>query len=980
MSDSACPQPVFSPGDEYAGFRIGRVQALGTLGCTAYEAEHLASGLRLLHLHATDRECLFSLALRTPPTDDSGIAHILEHTVLCGSKRYPVKDPFVELLKSSLATFLNAMTWPDRTVYPCASMNKRDFFNLASVYCDAVFHPLLREEHFKQEGHRLGFSTVGDAQSALQIKGIVYNEMKGAYSDFTGTFWRASDTGICPDNCYGYDSGGVPSAIPSLTYEAFCDFHARYYHPSNAHAFAYGDVAPQDLLDFLAKELTGFTASTVDATIAQPQRWTTPRRREVGYPLAEQEDPSAKYALSVSWLCCPVTDSETWLALKVLGGYLLDNDASPLRQDLIASGLGGSLTPAGYMDHVRDTWFTVGLRDIHRDDAARVEAVITACLAQQAEGLDRDLLEAAFHQFELDIDDVPGQYPLTLMERAYQRWLYGADPLEAVDLGPHLAALRARVDAEPDFFVSVLREQLVDNPHRLVQLFVPDCEHGAKQAQAEAAQVAAIEADLDAAARVRLAGEDAALEAAQMAANSDEALATLPQLSLGDVPQHGDDPVVTSVEHNGALLLHSAVHHAGVSHLSLALDLADLDDDLIEWLPLFTTALTRMGAGGASWDVLARQQDAVMGDIGAGVSCASRVDGSGRAVIQLGLSTCALHRNVAPACGILEQRLLAMDLDDHDRLRELIRERAADVRTGVIPAGSGYAGSYARRHLRPSAAMSERRGGFSQIRHTEALAADLDGRFAEVVEALTRIRDFVAGRSALTMSAVGAETIMAPLESLLATFAGRVGGSFADTPSSPSSTVIEGVATASDVAFVARIADIGPVSDGEAAALRLLASQLQVGHLWETIRVRGGAYGARCAYDRHAGLFSVSSYRDPNIEPTLAAFAGIADHVVADMALDDAALEQAIIGTTKSLDRPLRPEGVVSASLWRHLVGSTAANRQAQREALLGLDAATVRRVAAERLGPALAAGPGCVLAGREALAAASSIDSVSDL
>ena len=405
--------------------------------------------------------------------------------MLCGSEAYPVKDPFVELLKSSMATFLNAMTYPDRTVYPVASQNHEDYRNLASVYMDAVFKPLIREEHFMQEGHRLGFSETGNIDSELITKGIVYNEMKGAYSDLDGVMYRATSNSISPDNAYGYDSGGDPQYIPDLTYEEFCDFHKTLYHPSNGYAVTYGDISFTDNAEFMAQRLEGFTAQETDTDIAAPVRWDAPRNAEVPYPIGVDEETTDKSALSCTWLTNDATDTQTWLALKLLEVYLLENDAAPLRKAIVTSGLGGDLGMAGYMDYLRDTWFTVSLKNSSGEKFEAFKQVITACLEEQVQHIDADLLQAAFHQFELSVGDIPGQFPLRLMGRAYQRWIYGADPIDALDLTPHLAELRSHVEQNPQFLGDIIQRWLLDNPHRLDQVFVPDSQANARAENAE---------------------------------------------------------------------------------------------------------------------------------------------------------------------------------------------------------------------------------------------------------------------------------------------------------------------------------------------------------------------------------------------------------------------------------------------------------------------------------------------------------------
>lgn len=955
-------------GDQINGFTVEKVQPLPGLRAVAYQLHHASTGLRWLHLHAADRENMFALALRTPPTDDHGIAHILEHTVLCGSQRYPVKDPFVELLKSSMATFLNAMTYPDRTIYPVASQNHNDLRNLMSVYCDAVFHPLLREEHFRQEGHRLGFSETGQASSELVIKGIVYNEMKGAYSDLDGVMFRHIACDICPDNAYGHDSGGDPRAIPDLTFEEFREFHDRLYHPSNAYAFTYGDMDLRDHAAFLEQRLKGFEAIDPHSDIAPAVPWSQPRRSEHVYPIGVDEDPANKVAYSSTWLTTAVTDTATWLALKLLDVYLLGDDAAPLHKALLESGIGGALGMSGFMDHQRDTWFAISLKGCTEDRLDDFRQVVDATLAREAEGLDADRLAAAFHQFELGLGDIPSRFPLRLMGRTYQRWLYGADPFEALDLAKHLEALRQRVSDHPEALAQDLRRWLVDNPHRLDQSFVPDPQANARAVEEERERLSQMRSRMNEGELASVAEADTAIETAQNRPNDPEALATLPALTLADLPVAPVEPLVETIAVEGADRMRGDVLCGTVSHLRLALDCTGLDSALLPDLPLFTECVMGMGAGGERWDALQARQSGIMGSLNVQPDVVLADDGCGDLHLWLRISAPALHRRVPAALQLMEQRLFAVDFSDRERLAQILREIHADQRSELVGSGTQYAMGRAAAGLSTAAAWGEQLDGFAQIRHIDAMAADLDGGLDAVIERLQRIATHV--RSAPRCAAVvGDDAAVEELDCWLA-----------DLPHAESMAPAhndqhsigdwQGVAIGADVAFVARAMPLHLEEISQQMACSVLCSQLGVGYLWDAIRVRGGAYGAMAGYDHRDHRLTLGSYRDPHIRRTLEAFSGIRDHVHNDMDLSPGGMERAIIATAKHFDRPQRPASVASQALSRHLAGSSESRRAERYAALRSLTADDIRAVA-DRIAAGLDAAPVCVLSSREKLEAA---------
>ncbi len=959
---------TLATGTQTHGFTVKRVVELPEIRCVAYELRHDRSGARLLHLHSEDTENLFSAAFRTPPPDDTGLPHILEHTVLCGSQRYPVKDPFVELLKTSLATFLNAMTYPDKTVYPCASMNEQDFFNLVGVYCDAVFHPLITAEHFKQEGHHLDFVDRADPDSPLKINGIVYNEMKGAFSDLDGVISRHTHD-IFPDTAYGRESGGDPDAIPDLTYEQFRDFHATYYHPSNAYLLVYGNIPTRKHLAFLDREYLGaFERIEIDTAIAEQPRWSESRRTTFPYPAAADDDPQSKSAVVMTFFANAVTDAQTTLAMHVVENYLLGNAASPLRKALIDSELGSELTHAGYGAYQRDSVFGVGLKETSPDRTdAIVQLVFDTCRQVADEGLDPAKVDAAFHRLELSSREITNMYPLNMMGRVYDSWIYDGDPLLLLEIGQHLDELKSRVAADPGVLTDALRTYVIDNPHHFVMTFVPDAEcqprHEAKVARGLAARRARLSGEeLD-----RIRGEATELERLQGTPNSPEALASLPQLKRGDVsPKPSVLPTSESTV-GGRPFLGTKLFANGLTYVQLAVDLNRLDGDLIEYLPLYTEALRKMGAGDDDYAAMAEREAAACGGVSASVSIPGHFDDPDHVQTYLLMGTRGVDDKLPRMLDILEDRLLRCDFTDEERLRNIIRQGAVHRHANLVPAGNTFATLYAQRNLSRNAALSERVGGVTQVRFYERLAEHIEDQIPDTVARLKRIHAAVLRRDRLHASVLGdadglrrvADWYGALLDAMAD--GGRQSPGEADADVTALSDRV-GLALPAEVAFVARAFRAVGAADPLAPALLVLAHALSFDYLWHEVRAKRGAYGCQAHYNQGQGLFSFASYRDPCIRETLDTYAAVPRVVAEEFDLSDDAVEQCIIGAVKVLDRPIRPGSAVAAAMMRHLTGVTWEKRVRFRESLLSVTGDELRRAAETIIAPGLATAPTCVL------------------
>ncbi|RMF44116.1 MAG: peptidase M16, partial [Deltaproteobacteria bacterium] len=464
-----------TPGRMIHGFTVTETTDLPELNLRQVRLVHERTGARYLHLEADDDNCLFAACFRTPPDDSTGVAHILEHTVLCGSERYPVRDPFFAMIKRSLNTFMNAMTASDWTSYPFASQNRNDFDNLLGIYLDAVFFPLLREEDFQQEGHRLEF----DDEGRLTVQGVVFNEMKGAMASPSSLLSRRLARALYPTTTYHHNSGGEPEKIPDLTWQQLRDFHARYYHPSNSWLFSYGNRPLEQILEQVDRlALSRFDRLDIDSAVPSEQRIDRPRQVEERFPLDPSESPGGRSMVQVGWLTCDIEQSDERMLLHLLSMLLLGNPAAPLYRALLESGLGTNLAPGcGYHDDNRSTSFAAGLQGTDPDKAEAIEQLVLRTLDRvAAEGFDTERVEAALHRLEFANREVTGDsypYPLLLLMRLLGSWLHADDPVTPLKLEEPLARLRQKLE-DPAYLGREINRLLIDNPHRVRLLLRPD--------------------------------------------------------------------------------------------------------------------------------------------------------------------------------------------------------------------------------------------------------------------------------------------------------------------------------------------------------------------------------------------------------------------------------------------------------------------------------------------------------------------------
>jgi Zn-dependent M16 (insulinase) family peptidase len=935
-------------GQECDGFHIEQITPLPELRATAIRATHKKSGARILHLHApADSENCFAVTFPTPPADDTGVPHILEHAVLGGSKKYPVREPFFEMIKMSMATFINAMTAQAYTVYPVASNVKKDFFNLSEVYLDAVFHPLLTEDIFWREGHHFAFENNADTSTPLKVSGIVYNEMKGASSISEGLMWQLAGCGLFPDTPLGRDAGGDPEHIPDLTYEQFLRFHRELYHPSNGLFFIYGDIPTVEHLRFLAPALNGFERRNVQVATPRQPRWTEPRRIEKEYPVGAHEDAAGRTFLTLNWIVGDALDPVLATDWKVLSALLLGNEAAPLKKALIDSKLGADVFFSGAWGYSYEEEFHVGLKGSETDRADAFERLVLSTLERiAAESFAAERVEAAFQQLAYETLEVKTLFPLELLYAVDSAWPFNGDPLTFLSARQHLDACHARYAADPSMFNRLIREGLLDNPHRLRVVLRPDCEAQARTDAAFTARMAEQRARLSAEQIAAIAQSAAALAAAQGVPNPPEALAKLPQLKTGDLPVRPRRIPTEVGQVAGMTVLRNDVFANGVNYLEIDMDLAGLPVELYGWLMRFTEVVNKMGVAGQDFARVAERRAACTGGLWAGAKNWMHTANPDQALRRFSFGLKTLDGQAENALGLLGDLIFTVDPRDSGRLRDVMTQTRAWYRTSLVDNGSGTAQRQASRGFSLAASIEHQFNSPDALRVFEALSGAFDQRAEEIMQNVERIRDFLAKHARWTVSFTGSDAVFCTLTQTLESWCSRQSGEAVPDlppPFQPFTTSPrEGLAGQMKIAHCAKVMPAPHLAHPDVPLLKLGVRLAGFDYLLPEIRLKGNAYGAGIWHDDTLGTLCLSSFWDPNIVETLSVFDGLRDHVAAQQ-WSQTDIDRAIIGNAKDAEKPIRPEAATGTALMRHIRGDCDNLREARYAATLRATPASVK-------------------------------------
>ena len=949
---------VKQPAAVHPAFEWIRSQTIESLNINVEEYRHKNTGAVHYHMATDNDENVFLVALRTVPMDSRGVAHILEHTALCGSERYPVRDPFFMMIRRSLNTFMNAFTSSDWTAYPFASQNRKDFDNLLRVYLDAVFFSRLDELDFAQEGHRVEFATSDDASSNLVYKGVVFNEMKGAMSSVTSTLWQTLCQYLYPTTTYHYNSGGDPEHIPDLTYQQLKDFYTTHYHPSNAIFMTYGDIpACEHQASFEDLALSRFDKLDVHIHVPAEQRHSAPVHARESYAFNEEGSSDDKSHIVMGWLWGQSTDLQDLLQGQLLSSVLLDNSSSPLQRALETTALANSPSPlCGLEDSMRELTFVCGVEGAKAEDTEAIEQMIVDTIRDVAEnGVPQQQVEAVLHQLELHQREIGGDgypYGLQLILAAMGSATHRGDPIAVLNLDPVLDQLREDIK-DPQFIKNLARDLLLQNPHRVTLTMTPDSGLAARRDAAEAAKLAAIKADMSEQQKQHTIAQANALNKRQQH-KDDESI--LPKVGLGDVP--ADIRIVDGSDSTlGTLPTRSYVQGTnGLVYQQILITIPELPQELVSLLPYYCNALTELGIGDRDYLATQAWQASVCGSINAFTTMRGDIDNEQSIKSYLVLSSKALARNQRQQAQLMQQTLQAVRFDELPRLKELLGQQRARREQSVTNNGHSLAMGAASSGMSPAAQLSHTLSGLEGIRAVKALDENLQTEqglqtYAEQLQQLHR-QLLQAPRQQLLIAE--AERIAECQQSIAELWSDPHSGSDSVfTPHRVRQQVQQLWVANTQVNFCAKAFPTVPVEHADAAALTVLGGFLRNGFLHRAIREQGGSYGGGASQDSNSAAFRFFSYRDPRLQETLADF-DAAVRWLLDTEHDEEQLEQAILGVISSLDKPGSPAGEAKQAFHNTLFGRTNEQRRQFRQAILQVSLADLKRVTASYLRPEL--------------------------
>ena len=889
----------------YSGFRLDRIERIDEINGTAYEMKHEKSGARLIYIDSPDSNKVFNIAFRTTPHNSTGVAHIMEHSVLCGSRKFPLKEPFVELVKGSLNTFLNAMTYPDKTMYPVASKNDKDFRNLMDVYLDAVLYPRVRDdaEIVMQEGWHY---ELDHADDELTYKGVVFNEMKGVYSSPDSVLERQMMRELFPDTTYGVDSGGDPDHITDLTYEEFQEFYRVHYHPSNSYIFLYGDMNIEEQLAFLNDEyLSHFDAIEVNTEVGLQAPFT--EGKVVSYPYSVgSEEPTDNRTLHSFAYVLPSVTPEHSLAFEVLTHALLTSPAAPLKQALVKAGIGSDVS-GYYLDSIRQPMWTVQATGSNLDKQADLQRIVESTLQELCDkGLDKELLEASLNsiEFALRESDFGGRpIGLAYVIRMMDNWLYDNDPLELLHYEEALANIRKGLAGT--YFEDLIRQSILDNNHKVLVSIYPERGLQERKDSQVKEHLAAVKANMTKEEIDAIVEQTKRLKIRQETPDSEEALASIPLLELCDL-----NPNMEAVERRESKIGNTKVHFVptftkGINYVGLYFNLSCLTEDELFYADILSDILGRIDTSERGYEALAKDINMNLGGLSSDITAISK-DGKRDEFTPLMIVRAkALHSKLPDLCRLINEVVQKADYSDAHRLTELVQESKAIWDNEAFRRGNSIV---SQRVMAQVSAVGKFRdnGNFGYYQKISELASNpaalplLPEKLADVARKIFRANN-------VDIMFVGEEGELEAFENLMKPLVETwdITELNNDVLQITRLSGNDGIVTAGKVQYVAQGGNFVDHGFKHVGPMSVLETILRYEYLWIRIRVQGGAYGAFANfYDDGNMIFC--SYRDPNLVETLNVYKELPQYL-REFTLTDREMRKYIIGTMSSLDLPMTP-------------------------------------------------------------------------
>lgn len=936
----------FKIDDIYHGFRLTEEEIIKEANSTVRLFKHEKSGARLFYMENEDDNKVFSVTFRTPPKDSTGLPHILEHSVLCGSGKFPTKEPFVELVKGSMNTFLNAFTFGDKTMYPVASRNDKDFENLMDVYLDSVFHPNIYKypEILKQEGWHYELE---DTSEELRYKGVVYNEMKGALSSPESVLSRKLRETLFPDTPYGYESGGDPDVIPELTQEEFISFHKKYYHPSNSYMFLYGKLDVLGHLKFIDEEyLRDFEAIHVDSSIPVQKSFEAMQSFELEYPISAQEDEKDKTYLSLNYAVGLSTDSELYIAMDILEHILLATPASPLKKALIEAGLGRDVF-GKYDNSILQPVFSVIVKNSNEESLEEFKTVVSDTLNGLVhEGLDSKLAEAAVNlkEFQLRESDSAG-YPKGLIYNIniMDSWLYDKDPI--MHLRYELIFEKIRLGLNNRYFENLIEKYLLNNSHSSLLVLKPKKGLSEGKDEETKAKLKSIKDNMSKEQLQELVNETGRLKKWQNTPDTPEKLALIPMLSIGDIDRKAEVLPQQVKEESGVTVLAHHMFTNDIVYANLLFDTTAVPQDLLPYIPLLSGILGRISTENYSYGELSKEIDMHTGGISFSTQVYGEKDDDSKYHPVFSIKGRALASKMAKMFELISEIIARTKFDDFKRIKEIIQENKSRIEMRISNEGYTIACKRLFSYFSDEGSYLETISGLTYYRFIDGIERNFENSIDEVSENLRKLMSLIFRKDALIAGVTCEEdeysSFAKGLESVLR---GLGGGKYQATKYVfEIESLNEGLMTQGKVQYVAQGYNFIKLGYAYTGKLQVLKTISRYSYLWNRIRVQGGAYGAFSGFEKNGNMFIVS-YRDPNLKETLKVYDEMYDYLK-DFRIEEREMTKYIIGTISKLDLPLTPFMKGERAIEYYMRKITAEDLQREREEILGTRQQDIREL-----------------------------------
>ena len=914
----------------------------------AYLMKHNKTGARVVLMSNDDNNKVFYIGFRTPPKDSTGVAHSIEHSELCGSDKFPVKDPFIELAKGSLNTFLNAMTYPDKTVYPVASCNDKDFHNLMDVYLDAVFHPNIYHEEkiFKQEGWHYEMESIDDD---LTINGVVYNEMKGAYSSPDEVLAREIMNSLYPNTSYAVESGGDPDVIPELTYEDFLAFHKKYYHPSNSYIYLYGDMDMAEKLTFLDEAyLSKYDSLEVDSTLASEPAFEKPVSVYKEYPIMESESENDNTYLSYNISFGNNLDKEQYIAFQVLDYALCSAPGAPLKQALIDKGIGKDIEST-YENGIKQPYFSIVAKNANKEQLTQFTDTIEEMLEKlSVQGLDKKALQAGLNYYEFKFREADfGSFPKGLIFglQVLDSWLYDDSmPFIHIEANETFKALKKAIDS--DYYEKLIQKNLLKNNHRTIVVVEPAKGLTGKKDKALEEKLAQKKVELTKEQLEEIVEQTKDLKQYQEEPSSKEDLEKIPLLTRADMKKEAEKYVNEEKKAGSTVLLYHDIFTNGIGYLRFMFDLRQVPDELFPYVGLLKSILGLVDTKNYTYGELFNEINIQTGGINTVVNTYIDSRDMQKYTAAFEIKVKVLYENLEQAFNLVNEIVMNSKFTDTKRLHELIAELKSQKQANMMSAGHSLAAVRALSYISKTAAVSDQVSGLPFYRMLEELDGDFDNRKDELIENLNKLAVFIFRPENLMVDYTAQQEGLKKIDDYIIQFSDSLyTEAVVSQKYEPSmEKKNEGFMSSSQVQYVCRAGNFRHKGLEYTGALKALKVMMGYDYLWTQVRVKGGAYGCMCSFGKSGESYFVS-YRDPNLDKTIDVYVNAADYI-RKFDADERTMTQYIIGAVSELDMPMTPAAKGTYSLAGYMTHYTYEQVQKERDELLNVQPETIRGLA----------------------------------